>query len=107
MAVKIISDGPKKVSSLTDFLNNYATSLEGYRDVRKEVFFLSTLHHKNLTQLCGVSTNPYMLLIELAPLGSLGSILKQYRTANSILTPVLLQASVLQVHVYEYFILPQ
>lgn len=69
-------------------------------EIRKEVSFLSALHHENLTKLCGVSTNPYMLLIELAPLGSLGAILKQYRAANTILTPVLLQASMLQVCSY-------
>lgn len=65
--------------------------------IRKEVLFLSTLHHDNLTQLCGVCTNPFMLLMELAPLGSLGSILKQYRAANSVLTPAVLQATMCQV----------
>lgn len=96
----MISDGSKKAKSLTDFLNNYTTSLHSYREIRKEVSFLSTLHHDNLTQLSGISTNPFMLLIELAPLGSLGSILKQYQAASKILSPVLLQASMLQVRIY-------
>ena len=92
-----MNDRSNHARSLTEFLNNYTTSLHSYREIRKEVSFLSTLHHDNLTQLSGISTNPYMLLIELAPLGSLGSILKQYRAASKILSPVLLQESMLQV----------
>ena len=97
MAVKIISEGLKRAQKFTDFLNSYITSVKGYRMIRKEVLFLSTLCHENLTQLCGVNTHPFMLLMELAPLGSLGSILKQYRTANQVLTPAVLQASMHQV----------
>lgn len=97
MAVKIINDGLQSAQNLIDFLNSYTTSVQCYRMIRKEVLFLSTLHHHNLTQLCGVSTHPFMLLIELAPLGSLGSILKQYRAANQVLTPAVLQASMHQV----------
>lgn len=97
VAVKIITDELHHAKKFTDFLNSYITSVKGYRMIRKEVLFLSTLRHQNLTQLCGVSTHPFMLLIELAPLGSLGSILKQYRAANQVLTPAVLQASMHQV----------
>ena len=97
MAVKIITDELQRAQTFTDFLNSYTTSVNGYRMIRKEVIFLSTLRHQNLTQLCGVSTHPFMLLMELAPLGSLGSILKQYRAANQVLPPAILQASVYQV----------
>ena len=93
--MKIIRDGVQK---LTDFLDGYTTCVKDYRMIRKEVLFLSTLHHHNLTQLCGLRTNPFMILIELAPLGSLGSILKQFRSANQVLTPAVLQASVYQVN---------
>ena len=65
--------------------------------IRKEVSFLTTLHHNNLTQLCGVSTSPFMLLIELAPLGSLRSIIKKYRAADVALTPSALCQSMIQV----------
>ena len=97
VAVKIISEELQCAQKFTDFLSSYTISVNGYRMVRKEVLFLSTLHHKNLTQLCGVSTHPFMLLMELAPLGSLGSILKQYRAANQVLSPAILQASMHQV----------
>lgn len=97
VAVKIINDELQCTQNLTDYLNSYTTTIQGYRMIRKEVSFLSTLHHHNLTQLCGVSTHPFMLLMELAPLGSLGSILKQYRAVNQVLTPAVLQASMHQV----------
>jgi len=95
--VKIITDQSKRIKQLTDFLSSYTASVENYRVIRKEVLFLSTLHHDNLTQLCGVCTNPFMLLMELAPLGSLASILKQYRAVNSVLAPAVLQVSMCQV----------
>ena len=97
VAVKIINDGSNQANNLTDFLSNYTTSVQSYREIRKEVSFLSSLHHDNLTQLCGVCTNPFMLLMELAPLGSLDSILKDYREVNAVLTPSVLQASMCQV----------
>ena len=97
VAVKIISEELQGAQKFTDFLNSYTTSVKGYRMIRKEVLFLSTLHHEHLTQLCGVSTHPFMLLMELAPLGSLSSILKKYRAANQVLPPAILQASMHQV----------
>ena len=65
--------------------------------IRREVNFISTLSHPHLTQLSGVRTHPFMLLIELAPLGSLSTILKQYQRVNEVLTPAALQVSVYQV----------
>ena len=97
MAIKIITDELQCAQKLTDYLDHYITTVQGYRMIRKEVLFLSTLRHQNLTQLCGVSTHPFMLMMELAPLGSLSSILKQYRAANQVLTPEALQASMHQV----------
>ena len=93
----MIHDGLQKTKNLDDFMKNYTTSVEGYRVIRKEVNFLSTLCHHRLTPLCGVRTNPFMLIIELAPLGSLSTILKQYQRANKVLTPAVLQASLNQV----------
>ena len=99
VAVKIISDGLKRAKkfNLTDFLSNYTASVKEYRMIRREVNFISTLRHRHLTQLCGVCTDPFMLLIELAPLGSLSTVLKQYQSAKEVLTPAVLQASVYQV----------
>ena len=93
----MIHDGLQNARNVDDFMKNYTTSVEGYRVIRKEVNFLSTLSHCHLTPLCGVRTNPFMLIIELAPLGSLSTILKQYQHTNKVLTPVVLQASLNQV----------
>ena len=93
----MIHDGIQKTKKLAEFMKNYTTSVEGYRVIRKEVNFLSSLRHCHLTPLCGVRTNPFMLLIELAPLGSLSTILKQYQRTNKVLTPAVLQASLYQV----------
>jgi len=92
-----MTDLPMKAQTITDYLENYTVSLQGYQMIRKEVSFLSTLHHDNLTQLCGVSTNPFMLLIELAPLGSLRTIIKEYRTVDMALAPPVLCQAMAQV----------
>ena len=87
-------------TTITDYLNNYKTSTASYQMIRKEVSFLSSLHHENLTQLCGVCTNPFMLLIELAPLGSLRSIIGDYRKANAAISSPVLCQSIKQVCKY-------
>ena len=92
-----MADLPMKTQTITDYLDNYTASLQVYRMIRKEVSFLSTLHHENLTQLCGVSTSPFMLLIELAPLGSLRTIIKEYRAADMALASSVLCQSMAQV----------
>ena len=92
-----MADSQIKTATLNDYLNNYTVSLKSYQMIRKEVSFLSTLHHENLTQLCGVSTNPFMLLIELAPLGSLHTIIKEYRAADMALASSVLCKSMTQV----------
>ena len=69
------------------------------REIRQEVAFLSALDHPHLTQLCGVRTTPHMcLMLELAPLGSLRSMLKEYQNNNLVLEPLTLKTTTLQVH---------
>ena len=99
VAIKIMTDSPF-TTTITDYLNNYKTSTGSYQMIRKEVSFLSSLHHENLTQLCGVCTNPFMLLIELAPLGSLRSIIGDYRTAYAAISSPVLCQSIKQVRMY-------
>lgn len=71
-----------------------------YREIRQEVVFLSALDHPHLTQLSGVRTKPYMcLLLELAPLGSLRLILKEYQQNNLVLEPLTLKTTTLQVRI--------
>ena len=93
VAIKAMIDSTDETITATDYFDNYTVSLKSYQMIRKEVSFLSTLHHDNLTQLCGVSTSPFMLLIELAPLGSLRAIIKEYKAADKAFkSPVLCQS---------------
>ena len=72
--------------------------LYAYKEIRQEVAFLSTLDHPNLTELCGVRTHPHMcLLLELAPKGSLRTMLKDYKECNRVLQPLTLKATTMQV----------
>ena len=96
VAIKVIAESPF-TTNVASYLNDYKTSITSYQMIRKEVSFLSSLHHENLTQLCGVCTNPYMLLIELAPLGSLRSIISEYQTADAALSSPVLSQSIKQV----------
>ena len=68
-----------------------------YREIRQEVSFLSTLENPFLAQVLCARTAPYMcFLLELAPKGSLHSVLKEYKVA---LEPLTLKATALQVYV--------
>ena len=96
VAIKVIAESPF-TTNVASYLNDYKASITSYQMIRKEVSFLSSLHHENLTQLCGVCTNPYMLLIELAPLGSLRSIISEYQTADAALSSPVLCKSIKQV----------
>ena len=96
VAIKVMTDSPFN-TTITDYLDNYKTSTASYQMIRKEVSFLSSLHHENLTQLCGVCTNPFMLLIELAPLGSLRSIIGDYQNASAAISSPVLCQSIKQV----------
>ena len=103
VAIKLITESPLTVT-ITQFLSNYKTSTASYQMIRKEVSFLSSLHHKNLTQLCGVCTNPFMLLIELAPLGSLRSVISDYQTANAAISSPVLCQSIQQVRHHQLYV---
>ena len=104
MAVKVfLSDiegllDQSTIAELLDYSKQPKHLLYAYREIRQEVAFLSTLEHANLTQLCGVRTNPYMcLLLELAPKKSLRAMLKEYRDADVVLEPLTLKNTTMQV----------
>lgn len=96
--MKIIHDGVVLNNEIENFIINHTTTLKSYRMVRKEVAIFTKLNHENLTQLCGIFTNPIMMLIELAPMGSLSSVLKEYKAANMLVVPSVLRASIYQVN---------
>lgn len=97
VAVKVIHDGIILSNEIENFIKNHTITLKSYQTVRKEAAILTKLNHKNLVQLCGIFTNPIMMLIELAPMGSLSSVLKEYKGANTLVVPSVLRASMYQV----------
>ena len=97
VAVKIIHDGVIPKNDTEQFVRKQTMTLKSYQMVRKEVAILAKLNHKNLTQLRGIFINPIMMLIELAPMGSLSSVLKEYKAANTLVVPSVLRASMYQV----------
>ena len=97
VAVKIIHDGVIPKNDIEQFVRKQTMTLKSYQMVRKEVAILAKLNHKNLTQLRGIFINPIMMLIELAPMGSLSSVLKEYKAANTLVVPSVLRASMYQV----------
>ena len=58
---------------------------------------MSPLHHENIVELIGVTLTPLGLVLELAPRGSLRSILKEFAIASQRLQPAAIQAVIIQV----------
>jgi len=97
VAVKIICDGVIPTEQIDYYVKNQVLTLSSYLQVRKEVAISTKLNHRNLTQLCGMFTNPLMMLMELAPMGSLSTVLKEYRAADALVVPSVLSNSINQV----------
>lgn len=97
VAVKVMHNGMISNCDIENFIKSHTITLTSYQMVRKEVAILTKLNHENLTQLCGIFTNPIMMLIELAPMGSLSNVLKEYKAANTLVVPSVLRASIHQV----------
>ena len=77
------------------FLNRYAC--KAYCTARQELAILLTLRHANIVPLVGLCTEPLALVLELAPLGSLDSNLKNYRRSGAKLNLTSIQQIVIQV----------
>ena len=73
------------------------STCEAYLNARKELSILLTLKHPNIVPLVGVCLKPLCLLLELAPLGALNEIIKEYRRAGARLSFVTLQKIINQV----------
>lgn len=71
--------------------------VNAYKEVRKEVHVLSSLESPYFAELLGVKTSPYTcILLELAPKGSLNSILREYGHEDAALHPITLKCTALQ-----------
>ena len=87
-----------KISELLQLSQEPENITYAYKEIRKEVYFLSSLNNPYITGFCGVVTQPYMgILLELAPKKSLRSILQEYKDCDAVLEPVTLKNTSLQV----------
>ena len=85
----------KSTDELLESSRNPKNLVHAYKEIRQEVSFLSTLENPFLVAVFGVRTSPYMcFLLELAPMGSLFSVLRSYKIP---LEPLTLKNTSLQV----------
>ncbi|XP_054091980.1 leucine-rich repeat serine/threonine-protein kinase 1 isoform X2 [Zeugodacus cucurbitae] len=69
---------------------------KAYCTARQELAVLLTLKHPNIVPLVGICIRPLALVLELAPMGGLDSILRQYRRRGAHIGPHTFQILVLQ-----------
>ncbi|GFS86526.1 hypothetical protein NPIL_84741 [Nephila pilipes] len=70
---------------------------KAYCTARQELNILLSLRHQNIVPLVGVCTRPLALVLQLAPIGALDSILKDYRRSGAKLDVYVLQRIVFQI----------
>lgn len=71
-------------------------SCKAYCTARQELAVLLTLKHQNIVPLVGICIKPLALVLELAPLGGLDALLRQYRRSGAHMGPHTFQMLVLQ-----------
>lgn len=71
--------------------------ITGFNNLKKELSILSPLRHENIVELIGITLTPLGLVLELAPRGSLRSILKEFAEEQTRLQPAAIQAVIIQV----------
>ncbi|XP_067619795.1 leucine-rich repeat serine/threonine-protein kinase 1 isoform X3 [Eurosta solidaginis] len=69
---------------------------KAYCTARQELAVLLTLKHPNIVPLVGICIKPLALVLELAPMGGLDSILRQFRRSGAHIGPHTFQILVLQ-----------
>uniref|UniRef100_T1IVJ9 non-specific serine/threonine protein kinase n=1 Tax=Strigamia maritima TaxID=126957 RepID=T1IVJ9_STRMM len=70
---------------------------KAYCTARQELNIVLSLRHPNIVPLIGVCTQPLALILELAPLGALDAILRNYRRSGAQLQLHMLQKIIFQV----------
>ena len=72
-------------------------SCKAYCDARREISILLSLRHPHIVPLIGVCTKPLALILQLAPLGALDAIVKEYRRSGAQIDALVVQKILLQV----------
>ncbi|XP_071041167.1 leucine-rich repeat serine/threonine-protein kinase 1 isoform X3 [Parasteatoda tepidariorum] len=70
---------------------------KAYCTARQELNILLALRHQNIVHLVGVCTKPLALVLQLAPMGALDSILKNYRRSGAKLDVYVMQKIIFQI----------
>lgn len=70
---------------------------KSYCTARHEVNILQTINHANIIAFIGICLRPLALVLELAPLGSLADVFKNYKRAGSRIDQSTVQKSIFQV----------
>ena len=99
VALKVLQTwGPSQLRlSAPEPADRLETVAHAYCVARKELNLLAGLQHANITTLIGFSRPPLTLIMELAPLGSLDTMLSRYRRAEMQLAASSLQQTCAQV----------
>ncbi|XP_050423466.1 leucine-rich repeat serine/threonine-protein kinase 1 [Adelges cooleyi] len=69
---------------------------KSYCSARQELNIMLNLRHPNIVPLLGVCTKPLALILDLAPIGALDQILRNYRRSGTRFDPHVLQQIVFQ-----------
>jgi hypothetical protein len=76
---------------------------KAYITCRQELsVLLTTGSHLNIVPLAGLCTHPLSLILHYAPMGSLESILKEYKRTNTQLGLSIYQKLIIQVCFFDY-----
>lgn len=70
---------------------------KAYCIARQEISILLSLRHSNIVPLIGVCTHPLALILQLAPLGALDLMIKEYRRSGARMNPHVVQKVIHQV----------
>ncbi len=70
---------------------------KAYCTARQELNILLTLRHPHIVPLVGFCTKPLALILQLAPMGSLDVIIKNYRRSGTRFNVLVLQKIILQI----------
>lgn len=75
----------------------FQSACKSYCTARHEVNILQTLNHPNIVSFIGLCCRPLAIVLELAPLGSLADVFKNYKRARMRIDQFTIQRSLLQV----------
>lgn len=75
----------------------FQCACKSYCTARHEVNILLTISHPNIVAFVGICLRPLAIVLELAPLGSLADVFKNYKRACSRIEPFTVQRAILQV----------